>query len=226
MAQPELAFYHSFPRRWRGSPEEACRKGLAILDSIVCSGLLLAPERVTFRERLASGKPGPEIEVYQKRACFTQLARTDVAEHAQEFGAFAIEFPDDTFRKLGANPVFYVAATEIDQGLDGIAQAIVARLLEVQQLLVRLEGLQAVVDSSSDERETLKMSRNGVVVSDKRCTIAAAKDLLRVLLTDLRPQNSSRYHVPWQVSSIPRRIRCERAHFTTISKENGELLRT
>src|SRR5262245_8661149 len=63
-------FFHSFPRR-KGA---TAKKGLAILESIVRSGLLLTPELIEWREIQSNGRFSEPFTVAQKRVCFTESA--------------------------------------------------------------------------------------------------------------------------------------------------------
>ena len=127
-------FYHSFPRT--AAPAEAEVKGLKILRSIATSGLLFTPERIEWREFLQGGQQGPPIEIFQKRACFTELAPSELEAHSKKFGAFALEFEIENLRLLGATPVFYLPSPGTEErAMGGVTAAMVARLAEVQQVL-------------------------------------------------------------------------------------------
>jgi hypothetical protein len=183
----ERFFYHSFPRRGRDG-SQATSKGLAILQSIIRSGLLLTPEKIEWTEFLQDGTQSPSIQMFQKRICFTELAPLELAEHARAFGPFAVEFSIENLRLLGGIPVFYLPKPSTrERDLEGIASALVARLADVQQLLTRLTELARLVQMRADKSELLNVTRNGTVVGVTRCNIGGAEDLLRILSFQIQP---------------------------------------
>ncbi len=80
----ERFFYHSFPRRGRGSDGEI-GKGCKILSLICDAGLVLAPEIVPWSYPHADGSPPRRQQTIQRRICFTELAPNELIEHAKEF---------------------------------------------------------------------------------------------------------------------------------------------
>jgi hypothetical protein len=166
--------YHSFPRR-PGS--EVIVKGLATLQEILRSGLLLAPEKITFRESLADGSRDPEIYLFQKRICFTELAPSELATHAKTFGPFALEWDIGTLHRLGAVPVFYVPLVDVHTTNEGLGAALLARLGEIQEILMRLGKLKRTVRSCSNTNEVLNVTVNGRAAATS-CTVKAAADLM------------------------------------------------
>jgi hypothetical protein len=138
-------FYHSFPRRFRNSDNEITA-GCKILTSIRDYGLLLLPEIVSWQYPHADGSPPRRITSIQRRACFTELSPCELTKHSDEFGHFALEFPIDTLKSLGAIPVFYIpqatlgGAEEVSLGPTSVIQVIdamllVMRLVEIQKQL-------------------------------------------------------------------------------------------
>jgi hypothetical protein len=94
-----IAFFHSFPRkRADRSREDTIKLGLDVLDSMMKWGLLLIPEATN-----VGGVP-----LFQRRLCFTALDFSELPEHAEDFGEFALEYDIATFLKLGALPAFYL----------------------------------------------------------------------------------------------------------------------
>gem|GEM_PF-4379001 len=79
-------FYHSFPRRAHHDADRAKR----ILASISKNGLLLVPEEVSWTDPTQNDK-SMRIHAIQRRACFTELTSDELGQHANVFGAFAIE---------------------------------------------------------------------------------------------------------------------------------------
>jgi len=137
----ERYFYHSFPRRSEG--ENEIDKGLQILRSIVKSGLLLTPEQTSWQEPVSGGGLSEPWKVIQKRACFTELATTELKRHSDVFGRFALEFEIQGLRQLGAIPVFYFPRASTDDiGMESVAASLLCRTGEIQVLLNRLGQLE------------------------------------------------------------------------------------
>ena len=179
-------FYHSFPRR----SSDGSDKGLRILTSILDSGILLTPERLEFRERRSDGQLSKPYTVYQKRACFTELAPSELPAHAKVFGRFAIEWDLRALRQLGACPVFYVPLQTTPETLEGVAPALLARIAEVQELLTRLERVKHVASACQNPLEVLRLTRNAQDVGATRCTVGAASDLISFLELETEPVES------------------------------------
>lgn len=136
-----LGFYHSFPRRARG--EEALRKGLEILRSMLESGLLLVPEINEFAGETdyATGKLSEPVLAVQQRFCMTCLSTSELPEHSQKFGPFHLSFGLDEILRLGAVPVIYVHEAP-DVPMTSIGTSMIHRLREVQDLLDDLASLE------------------------------------------------------------------------------------
>lgn len=149
-------------------------------------GLLLVPERIEWRERLASGAPSQPIVSYQKRICFTELSPQELSGHADAFGPFSLEFEVMRLRQLGALPVFYVPRAEADIGYDALGTAILARMTDIQLALTRLAAIADVV-ATADANEQLRLTRNGADAGPTRATAGGAKDLLRVIFEGIQP---------------------------------------
>jgi len=117
-------FYHSFPRRWCNLSEEIS-KGLDVLSAVAKYGLLLTPEYIEWKQPSVDGT-SRVLPVMQQRVCFTDLAPSELLEHANKFGHFAIEYDAGILRSLGAIPVFYVPQPS---SLSGDASAVGAGLV-------------------------------------------------------------------------------------------------
>ncbi|ANB73630.1 hypothetical protein AYM40_15640 [Paraburkholderia phytofirmans OLGA172] len=104
-------FYHSFPRRQDKAGRTAVDQGLCILEGIRDFGILLTPEVIRWQTQVQHGDRG-FVERVQRRACFTELAPSELPGHAETFGSFTLEFGYDTIRALGALPVTYVPKGE------------------------------------------------------------------------------------------------------------------
>ncbi len=92
-------FYHSFPRR-----NHTQDRGIRVLNSIIQYGLLLTPELV---QAALPNDPENPFCIFQQRISFTELAPSELQQHAETFGAFAIEFEIEKLLQIGALPVFY-----------------------------------------------------------------------------------------------------------------------
>jgi hypothetical protein len=140
-------FYHSFPRRGRSSDSEI-EKGCKILSLICDVGFVLAPEVVKWRNPHADGSPPREQQTIQRRICFTELAPSELIEHAKEFGHFALEFDVQTLKRMGAMPVFYIPqATDKDEhGVTSLGSTLVIQAIDAMILAMRLAGIKALLD--------------------------------------------------------------------------------
>lgn len=182
----ERFFYHSFPRR--NSPETVTAKGLAILDSLLRSGLLLTPEKTEWSEFRRDGTKSPPIEVFQKRACFTELAPPELNEHSKRFGPFAIELTIEHLRLLGGIPVFYLPSPgREERALGGVAAALIARMADFQQLLTRLDQINHLARNTPNKNEVINVTINNRPAGGTRCTIGAAEDFVSVLSYQIQP---------------------------------------
>jgi hypothetical protein len=152
----ERFFYHSFPRRGRGSDSEVA-KGCKILSLIYDAGLVLAPEVVKWNYPHADGAPPREQQTIQRRICFTELAPTELVQHAEEFGHFALEFDVQTLKRMGAMPVFYIPqATEHDEhGVTSLGATLVIQAIDAMILATRLGGVKKILDDPATTQSTL-----------------------------------------------------------------------
>lgn len=145
-------FYHSFPRRGRTAPNYN-ELGLKVLESICCNGLLLVPELVTWHDPQSIGHE--LLRANQKRVCFTELAPSELAQHAKHFGSFAIEYSVSSLRSLGALPVLYVPDTPAKSAsLDAIGTLL-------------LSNLAAAISMMSNVDEIIRAPGNGLKISVK-----------------------------------------------------------
>jgi hypothetical protein len=145
----ERFFYHSFPRRGRGSDGEI-DKGCKILSLICDAGLLLAPEIVPWSYPHADGSPPRRQQIIQRRICFRELASDELIEHAEEFGHFALEFDISTLKRLGAMPVFYIPqSTDADTSeIPSLGSTLVVQSIDAMILAMRLAGVKRIFDQS------------------------------------------------------------------------------
>ena len=147
----ERFFYHSFPRRGSNTDAEI-DKGCKILSLICDAGLLLAPEVVTWQYPHADGSP-PRTQTYiQRRICFTELAASDLGEHAKTFGQFALEFEIGVLKGMGALPVFYIpqaTSSELSEAND-LGSVLVNQMIDAAVLATRMTELKKLADSASE----------------------------------------------------------------------------
>lgn len=184
----ERYFYHNFPRRYKDDETLHIEKGLSILASIKQSGFVLTPEITEWREPISDGSLSKPWKVVQKRCCFTELVPSDVANHSDVFGKFALEFEIPILRQLGGIPVFYLPrATNEDRGLESLASALLARIGEIQVLLNRLGELEELVKNTSDKNKILQIAKNNHVLGPIQCSIGGAEDLISFLRYDSQP---------------------------------------
>jgi len=182
---PQRFFYHSFPRR-RG-PEETyeVEKGLAILRLMKKMGLLLTPENIQWPDVSSDGSPSGPWTIVQIRCCFTELGPTELPQHAEVFGHFAIEFEIQVLPRLGAIPVFYLPRTPIG-GAEALATEFVACIGNTQILLDRLLELEELVRINSNKHKRLVIIKNRVT-RETRSSVEGAEDLLKSLTEGIQP---------------------------------------
>lgn len=143
-------FYHCFPQ-WFGTTNEqdtpSREAAVATLRLMFRWGLLLTPETVVFHGEPTMGDDIKPIRIGQRRICFTELAPHEVPDHADAFGPLALEFDQDSLRKLGAMPVFYIPqALSHDPQEDRLAlvgQTFVHRLSETYRILTNLADIES-----------------------------------------------------------------------------------
>ena len=143
-------FYHCFPQ-WMGASDNTASpdydKGIQILSQMFKWGLLLTPEEIIFHgEPYKDEKAAEPIIISQKRLCFTELGEAELPFHAQVFGPIALEFNQQTLRRIGGIPVIYIPQSlSQDPESDCLAltaQTFVYRLFEVYQLISDLSDIQ------------------------------------------------------------------------------------
>lgn len=185
---PEHYVYHSFPRR-RSGHEDEIDSGLQILRSIVKSGLLLTPEKTVWQEPISSGGLSESVPLFQKRACFTDLAPSELKEHSNSFGRFSLEFEFQVLRQLGAIPVFYLPPSSADgKGLDSLAASLLCRVGEIQTLLNRLGDLEDLVKGTENKREVVDVRNNETGKQQHtRMSIGGVQDFLSFLTHGTQP---------------------------------------
>jgi hypothetical protein len=135
--QPERYFYHSFPRRGKKCASEE-KLGLDILRLITEFGLLLTQEVTSWEYPHSENSSSRKMQIVQKRACFTELAPSELPRHAEEFGNFTLEFETEALKELGALPVFYIAMGPDSVGAASLGQRIVMQIVDAMCLMDRI----------------------------------------------------------------------------------------
>jgi hypothetical protein len=188
-------FFHSFPRpRSSDTAEMLNAKGLGILKLIKQVGLIVAPETVEWHVPLQDGTRRT-ITYDQLRVCFTELHESELRQHAQRFGPFALEFEIDCLRQMGALPVIYMPQSVSAGALSAIGSVLVMEIHHVEATIRMLEQLRM----NTDERELLAANRgathiapdcvmnlrnteeDGTITNDFAIPIQAVRDVLKFI---------------------------------------------
>ena len=152
----ERYFYHSFPRRCRGTPAEI-EEGCTILGIIRDHGLALVPQVIQWEYPHADGSPNRTSDVFQQRVCFTELPPAELVGHARKFGRFALEFDIATLKALGAMPVFYIPkAVGAVQGAEWAANVMVMQLQDAYVLSLRFAGISKMMQESQPGEKVIR----------------------------------------------------------------------
>jgi hypothetical protein len=143
----ERFFYHSFPRLRPGDQTDMIiAKGLSILRNVKEIGLVIAPEVVEWKQPLVDGTHRV-TRLRQKRISFTELARSQVAEHGKKFGPFSLEFKIDILRRMGALPVIYMPQSlRMTGDLSTLGAMIVTQLGDIKYTITQLLHLLQITD--------------------------------------------------------------------------------
>ena len=136
------SLFHSFPRPKGRSAAEVTKLGLAILRNTFDVGLVLAPEVVTWKHQ-----HGDPTITLQRRMCFTELAASELPEHAKAFGPFALRFSPEKLRAAGAMPVIYAPQELPGHPASVIAEFCVKAAWHTKYVLERFEDLRQVAET-------------------------------------------------------------------------------
>lgn len=184
----ERFFYHNFSRRYKDNKALYIEKGLSILASIKKLGFVLTPEVIEWKEPLSNGTQSKPWRVAQKRCCFTELVPSEVVNHSEMFGKFALEIEISVFRQLGGIPVFYMPRpSNEDKGLESLASALLSRIGEIQVLLNRLGDLEELVKNTPNKNQILQIAKNKQVLGSIQCSIGGAENLISYLRYGSQP---------------------------------------
>jgi hypothetical protein len=182
-----MRLYHAFPRKQArqpptSSPCLASTGALAILESILTSGILLTYENLKVRWNDPYGRlKANDLTIEQRRFCVTALNDDrEIAEHSRTFGPIALGFSAAFVRRLGGFPVFYLPSPLPGQSpntvahTDNVGVSMMYRLAEIRHTL------EAVRDLSPEARHELTQD-----VVDLDNAIGAVRFLGNILyLTD------------------------------------------
>ncbi len=188
-------FYHSFPRGYKEENANSVDKALYILTSIANNGFLLVPEIIEWREPLQGGFLSNSIYNSQKRICFTELAPSELLGHTKCFGPFSLEYGVTELRKLGAVPVFYIPKEERYEYLGGIGGTLIARLYEIQEVLMKLRVLNEICDECSDKDVLVPPINIGEISRNINCTVSSAEELIHYLTEGTQKPNILEYAI-------------------------------
>jgi hypothetical protein len=123
-------------------------------------GLVLAPEIVQWDVRVISGG-AEELRILQRRACFTELAESELRAHSSMFGPFALSFDITALRRAGATPVIYAPQGVQESALSQIGTFCVRGAYHTRYVLRQLQGLKEMSDPSlAAERFGMPVSPN------------------------------------------------------------------
>ena len=140
-------FYHSFPRR-HSSAKEEIDKGCLVLEAIRDFGLILMPEQIEWKQRATDGSERT-FPILQKRVCFTELSPSELPQHSERFGHFALEFDGNAVRSLGAIPVFYLPHPTSDTDGNALGVALFGIVSDAAVVLGRMACLDQTFKGSA-----------------------------------------------------------------------------
>ncbi len=135
-------FFHSFPRRRaEDTRDEQIAKGLKIAASLLRNGLLLTPENYEIPILGKDGAVVDKLQAIQRRACFTELERMALPEHANLFGPISLAYEIANLRRLGALPVFYIPLQGSGDHLSGLASELLGGFVDANRLVAQLHAI-------------------------------------------------------------------------------------
>jgi hypothetical protein len=142
----ERHFFHSFPRpKVDESKDATLERGLSILAFMKEFGLVLAPEIVKWDVSVISGHD-KQLDILQRRACFTELSVAELPSHSGIFGPIALSFDLAKLRSAGATPVIYVPQGVEASALSQIGIFCANGAYHTQHVLSQLNSLKELSD--------------------------------------------------------------------------------
>lgn len=181
-------FYHCFPQ-WIGSSDLAIEpsydSALKVLSLMFKWGLLLTPEEIVFQgELFKDEEPGQPIGITQRRFCLTELAEDELPKHAQIFGPIALEFDQQTIRRIGGMPVIYIPQSLHNDpersNFALIGQTFIYRLFEIYQLISDLSEIHDYIKKMPSSQASITLGH-----PERDCQRDYPTDLLLHLLENL-----------------------------------------
>jgi hypothetical protein len=185
-------FYHSFPRRGATLPIEI-DKGCKILAAIRDFGLILVPEYIVWKQPTTDGTDRL-FPILQKRVCFTELSPSELFQHAQKFGQFALEFEAATIRKLGAIPVFYLPQPLSASDGNALGVALLGIAMDVSAVIGRLAFLDQIFSSGGPVEDVIDFragfAQSPAGAGNYRLNSAEARNFLKAFGHAVAPWNA------------------------------------
>ena len=181
--------YHSFPGPEIIKGKEKIKMGVKILSSIRDHGFLLSPEIHSYSERIDDDSFSDPRNNIQKRCCFTCIHPEKLRGHIEIFGKFSIEFPVNNFKKMGGNPVTYLAIiNEKDYSdLEGIASMLMIRIGEITDLLTQLSDCHEKINNYNGDMNDFILMKKGGKKYPINCSFSSAQALLNELSANKQP---------------------------------------
>ncbi len=138
--------FHSFPRPKKDEAADATlTRGLKILTFMNEVGLVLAPETVSW-DVSGFSLGDKQLNILQRRASFTELAISELADHSAMFGPISLSFDIARLRGAGATAVIYVPQGIEDSPLSQIATFCVNGAHHTKGVLSQLHDLKEISD--------------------------------------------------------------------------------
>lgn len=203
----ERFLYHSFPRRFAESSLHD-KKAHVILKNIVKYGLLLTPEVITWADQMHHSRELPDYSYLQLRACFTELQRSELADHQRIFGRYVIEWSIESARKLGCIPVFYMptSAASPTTSMGNNAASLIHRLGEIHSVLGCFADIAEMKSTGPNDELSFHQEKIGCNLNDAQKLIASVfrrtlspkelKNQLNAVMGYFYPCDSERYPGP------------------------------
>lgn len=153
MGKRRRYFFHSFPRQQQGEPQRAHRdRGLKILAFMMETGLILAPEVVSW-DTSGLGHKAQTLDLLQRRACFTELSRSELGPHMAAFGPISLRFDIAALRGAGLMPVQYAPQAVGESLLARINLFAANSAWHTREVLQRLHEMKDLVDPAAVQKQ-------------------------------------------------------------------------
>lgn len=133
-----------------------------------------------FKEYMSSGH-GPEIQIWSKRICFTDIPKRELRKHSKIFGPITLEWKLEKLVDANACPVFYLPGDLYNRG---ITNTFLARCQEIQAVLQDLDSIKTMANTNQPNLPFI-FQRNGTINSS--LTMQAASQLFQHLEYQRQP---------------------------------------